>query len=172
MSKFNFDVLCLILENLQDDDSFHSLLLVNKTWSEVVVPILWKDPWKYLKSEREGLLLDVIISHLSDKTRDSLNDDRLTSLYKKPLFDYIGCCKYLKFGELENIIGGYFKEPIIKDELFRLFINENTRITHLYIPHQFNHQIHLLPGAEICLSELEYFHCKSLTDNDVLVGLS
>src|SRR5438046_1302425 len=61
MSKLYGDVLYLILQELQDDKiTLHSCLLVNKTWCEMVIPILWKNPWKNLKRENEKLLLNVI----------------------------------------------------------------------------------------------------------------
>jgi hypothetical protein len=44
MSKLNRDVLYLIFEELKNDKkTFHSCLLVNRTWCEMIIPILWKD---------------------------------------------------------------------------------------------------------------------------------
>ncbi|POG79105.1 hypothetical protein GLOIN_2v1870015 [Rhizophagus irregularis DAOM 181602=DAOM 197198] len=36
-----------------DRNSLHSCLLVNKTWCEIIVPILWKNPWKYLEEDKK-----------------------------------------------------------------------------------------------------------------------
>ncbi|PKK60170.1 hypothetical protein RhiirC2_793724 [Rhizophagus irregularis] len=59
MSNLNNDILYLIFEELQDDDNtLYSCLLVNKTWCETTVPILWKDPWKRLKNGKERSLLN------------------------------------------------------------------------------------------------------------------
>ena len=47
--SLNRDVLYLIFEELQDDkQTLHSCIFVNKLWCEIIVPILWKDPWKYV----------------------------------------------------------------------------------------------------------------------------
>jgi hypothetical protein len=63
--KLNHDVLYLIFKELQDDrKSLYSFLLVNKTWCEMIIPILWSNPWNHLDERKEKLLLNVIISHL------------------------------------------------------------------------------------------------------------
>ena len=70
MSRLNQDVLYFIIEELKDDkQTLFSCILVNKTWCETIIPILWRDPWKSLKKEKEKSLLNVIISHLLDESR-------------------------------------------------------------------------------------------------------
>jgi len=54
----------------------------------------------------------------------------------------------------------------------KLFINKNTRFIDLYIPQHFDHQMHLISGAEHCFSELEYLRCNANIDVDILEGLS
>src|SRR5581483_4082830 len=61
---------------------------------------------------------------------------------------------------------------IIKKEIFNLFINENTRFSHLYIPYQFDYQIHLIPGAKHCFSELEFLSCSTCINDNALIGLT
>jgi len=61
--------------------------------------------------------------------------------------------------------------PIIEKEIFNLFINGNTKFTHLYIPYQFDYQIHLIPGAKHCFSELKFLSCNASINDDVLAGL-
>src|ERR1700722_14335434 len=98
--KLNNDVLYLIFEELQGDEmSLYSCLLVNKTWCETAVPILWRNPWKRLKerrlfkertSDKVGVLLNVIISYLSDESKSKLREHYfLRNSCPKPLFDYI-----------------------------------------------------------------------------------
>src|SRR5256885_4996607 len=99
--KLNEDILYLILQELQDDKrTLHSCLSFNKYWCEIIVPILWENPWKFLKSGKEKLLLRIIVSHLSDESRNKACDF-LTSLHdsydkydKRPLFDYISFCRH------------------------------------------------------------------------------
>jgi hypothetical protein len=161
MSKLNKNILYLIFEELQyDKNALHSCLLVNKIWCETIVPILWKNPWKYLI--RRKVLLKVILSHLSDELKNNLLKNKgIRIFYQGPLFKYISFCRHLNLSEIDNIISIY-KQIKIK-------VNENTKCTHLYILHQFGFQIQLISGAKRCFSNLEFFHCN--TDN-ILVGLS
>ncbi|RIA88657.1 hypothetical protein C1645_877231 [Glomus cerebriforme] len=172
MSELNRDIIYLILKELKDDKkSFHTCILVNKTWCEMIIPILWKDPWKYLKEGNEILLLNVIISHLSDESKEKLTQHYKVLLYHKPLFDYIKFCKHLNLIEIERIINLRF--PIIENEIINLFINENTKFTHLYIgAYQYNYQIHLIPGAKQCFSELQFLSCNTRMNDDILIGLT
>src|ERR1041384_1423827 len=94
MSKLNRDVLYLVFEEFQDDkNTLHSCLFVNKTWFDVIVPILWKNPRKCLRKKRKPLL-NVIISHLSNEIKENLSQD-INILQQKPLINYIGFCRYL-----------------------------------------------------------------------------
>ncbi|RIA94149.1 hypothetical protein C1645_818433 [Glomus cerebriforme] len=168
-----------MFKEIQDDKkTFHSCVSVNKTWCETIIPILWKNPWKFLKREKEELLLNVIISHLSEESRKNLSQsiNFLKNSYQKPLFDYISFCRHLNINQIVRIIDtlisfeGY--KILIKNEIFNLFINENTKFTHLYIPHQFDYQIHLIPGFEDCLSKIEFLSCDTRIDDNILVGLT
>ncbi|GBC31000.2 hypothetical protein GLOIN_2v1765921 [Rhizophagus irregularis DAOM 181602=DAOM 197198] len=60
----------------------------------------------------------------------------------------------------------------IKIVIFNLLINENARFTHLYIPREFDYQIHLIPGAKYCFSQLEFLHCNTSINTNVLIGLA
>ncbi|GBC07735.1 hypothetical protein RclHR1_07660011 [Rhizophagus clarus] len=162
--KLNRDVLYLISVELQDDKStIYSCLLVNKTWCEIIIPMIWRNPWKYLKSGKEKLLLNVMLSHLT-----------LTN--KRPLFNYINFCKHLNLNKIQQIIRTTIHEEIemkkTENDIFNLFINENTKFTHLYIPQQFDRQIHLIPGAKRCLSEIEFLSCNTNINDNVLIGLT
>ena len=146
MSRLNRDILYLIFKELQyDKKSLHSCLLVNKLWCEIIVPILWINPWNKLNKENKKLLLNVILSCLSDELKNTLKNKGIHILYQRPLFDYISFCRHLNLNKIESTISMYnqTEEPTIKDEIFKLFINENTNCTHLYITHRFRLQIHL-----------------------------
>ncbi len=196
MLKLNKDILYLLFKEFQDDEeTLFSFLTVNKTWCETIIPILWRNPWKYFeklkekklkerKLEEEELkknsLLNIIISHLSDELRNNLRSqdvDFLSNSYKRPLFNYISFCKHLNLDNLNEMIDTIdnineeTEFSIIKKEIFNLFINENTRFTHLYISNQFDYQIHLISGAEHCFSKLEFLSCDTSINDNVLVGL-
>ncbi|PKY61628.1 hypothetical protein RhiirA4_486853 [Rhizophagus irregularis] len=183
MSKLNKDILYLIFEELQDDTkTLYSSLSVNKTWCELIVPILWRNPWKFLTNRSEILLFNVIISHLSDESKNNLmiqDNDLFKILLQKPLFNYISFCRHLNLNSIDLII--YFIErnysksniSVIKNEILNLFINENTRFTHLYIPQRFDYQIHLIPGAKHCFSEIVFLSCNTnRVSGNVLIGLA
>ncbi|RIA98328.1 hypothetical protein C1645_812892 [Glomus cerebriforme] len=178
MSKLYKDILYLILIELKNDEkTLVSCLSVNKTWFEIIIPILWKNPWKYLKKGKEKILLNVIISHLSDKSKYNLKrqcNNFSMNTYQKPIYNYIYFCKHLNFDVITmmiNTIDEKSEIPIIKNEIFKLFINGNTKFTHLHIPYQFNYQIHLIPRAKSCFSELEFLKCNTRIDDNVLFGI-
>jgi hypothetical protein len=172
----------LIFKELQHDiKTLFTCLTVNKTWCETIIPILWKNPWKSSLKEKNSLC-NVIISHLSDESRKNLKSqgvDFLTNHYQRPLFNYVNFCRQLNLNNLNKIIStndhivtfSTIKKEIIEKEIINLFINENTRITHLYIPHKFNHQIHLISGVKYCFSELEFLSCSTNIHDNVLIGL-
>ncbi|GBB88148.1 hypothetical protein RclHR1_14690003 [Rhizophagus clarus] len=182
MYKLNKDIFYLIFENLENN--LYSCLLVNKTWCEIVVPMVWRNPWKepfYLRNKQEKLL-KVIISHIPDKTKikeiySFLKDNQIHSLdintYKRPLFDYISFCKHLNLGSIMRIIDVNIASGrlIVRAEILKLFVNKNLRITHLYIPKHFNYQIHLIPGAKSCFSKIEFLRCYTNINNNILTGL-
>ncbi|CAB4444298.1 unnamed protein product [Rhizophagus irregularis] len=107
MIELNRDILYLILKKeLQDDKkALYSCLLVGKTRCEII-PLLLKNPWKYLGKGNEKLLSNIIILHLSDNSRNNLIQhlNYLGSLYQKPLFGYISFCKHLNLIEIRRIV--------------------------------------------------------------------
>src|SRR5437763_837726 len=129
MERLNKDVLILILEELREDkNSLYSCLLVNKTLCEIIVLILWKNPWKYMNSGngKEEPLFNVIISHLSDESRNRLIGQgiNLFNPYRRPLFNYISFCRNLSLCDLSHIIYTsniveYPKRLIVKEELLK-----------------------------------------------------
>ncbi len=117
------DVLYLIFKELQDDKkSLYSFLLVDKTWCKIIIPMLWKDPWKFLSMGKEKFLLDLIISR---------NDLDKGFSHKKPMFDYISFCKHLNLNEIERIIKMYDFMIFKKNEIINLFINGNAKFIYL-----------------------------------------
>jgi hypothetical protein len=177
MSKLIGDVLCIIFEELQDDESsLRSCLSVNKTFSEITIPILWRNPWKFLKNEKEKSFLNTIISHLSDESKNNLNQNNLLEIsYKKPLFNYISFCKHLNLNVIQSIINDNYDKSeglIVRNEILNHFINENTKFTHLYIPYKFDFQIHLVSGAKYSLSGIEFLSCSTRMYDDILSGLT
>ncbi|EXX59780.1 hypothetical protein RhiirA5_428362 [Rhizophagus irregularis] len=179
MLRLNKDVLILILEELKEDgNSLYSCLLVNKTLCDIAVLILWKNPWKYVKKDQP--LFNVIVSHLSDKSKMELYNngiDLFTNSCERLTYNYISFCRNLCLNGLSQIIytshiAEPFKRMIVKDELLKLFINNNTKFTSLSLPDQLGDKIHRITGAEQCFSELEYLYCSTNTSQEILEGFS
>src|SRR5436190_17777286 len=177
MLKLNKDVLFLVIKELQNDrKSLHSCLLVDRTWCEITIPLLWKNPWKFCLIDSAGsiLLFNVILSHLSEGSRENLKQKiDLFVARQQPLFNYISFCRYLNLYILERMtvkrLGRNFEESkisIIRNEIMRLFINRNTKFTHLYLNSHPYFQIHI-SGAEHCFSELIFLQCDIFNDNDL-----
>lgn len=177
MTILNRDVFYLIIEELRNDKkTLISCLSVNKTFCEITVPILWKNPWKFLKLEKKykKLLLNVIISHFSDETKNYLRQcDSLIYLYERPLFNYISFCKHLNFEVIRFMINSFkerSKTSLITNEILKLFINEDMKFSHLYIPKFFDYQLNFT-GTGNCFSEIRYFRCSTDIKDNVLFGL-
>ncbi|CAG8582232.1 14951_t:CDS:2 [Rhizophagus irregularis] len=173
MSILYRDILYPIFEELQyDKKSLASCLRVNKTWCEIVIPILWRNPWEHLTLRRKKLLLNVIISHLSDGARTSINQHFgfYTNSYKRPLFNYISFCRHLNLGVIENVMNAYIQYEEFRNDILRLFINENAEYTHLYMPNYRDY--HLFPGAEQCFSEIKFLRCIGKVKDNTLSMLT
>jgi hypothetical protein len=178
MSDLISDVLYLIFEQLQDDKrTLYSCLSVNKNWCITTIPILWRNPWKSLKRRGGLLLLSIIMSHFSNVSRNKMGEYKfLVDFYQKPLFNYISYCRHLNLNEIQRIINeNIFKKdkiPIIRDEIFNLFINENMKFTHLYVHQNFDQQINLINESEHCFSGIEFLSCSTRIDENILIKLT
>src|SRR2546423_14383267 len=111
MLSINEDVLFLIIKELRNDrKSLHSCLLIDRTWCEATIPILWKNPWKFCRidSAKSILLFNVILLHLSEESRENLKKQKidlfLAVTHQRPLFNYISFWRYLNLYLLERMI--------------------------------------------------------------------
>src|SRR6266498_3788514 len=108
MSIINKDILFLIFEELQYNSKFLFLcLMVNKLWCETMIPILWRNPWRYIKNYKKSSLYYIITSYLSDNTKEFLIRQGIQSfpISQQPLlFDYLSFCKSINVRSLNNII--------------------------------------------------------------------
>jgi hypothetical protein len=182
MVQFNEDVLFLIFEEIKNDKlSLYSCLLVNRTWCVTAVPILWRNPGQYFMINiSRNKLFNMIILHLSEESRVILKNQGMKNLitkkYQRPLFNYISFWKHLDLFLIEDLISqrniGKSNKSIIRNEILKLFINKITKFIQLSIPHNFNYQLHIIPGAEYCLSELESFQCDVDIAQNILKGLA
>jgi hypothetical protein len=172
MAKLNGDIYFYIFQNLRDiihtdinneinyKKSLHSCLLVNKLCCEIIIPILWSDPYKYFY--KKNLLFNIIISHLSDDSIKLLKDksDITEDFQKQKLsFNYIRFCKYLN--NIERIFPN--DSWSLKVEIYKLFISECSSIKCLSSEMLSHSSIYEYPGANTSLSnlyELDYDYSK------------
>ncbi|GBC01041.1 hypothetical protein RclHR1_04040011 [Rhizophagus clarus] len=179
MVYVNENVLIPIFEELNDKKSLYSCVLVNRTWCEAAMPILWRNPGQYFMTNKsKKILFNVISLHLSKESRNILkeqvNDDFITKIYQQPLFNYIKFWKYLNLFLIENIINLSSRKNVmsniaIRNEILKLFINNgNTKFTHLFIPRNFNYQLQYILGVEHCFSNLESLSIPCKTSQNIL----
>jgi hypothetical protein len=139
--------------------SLHSCLLVNKLWCETMIPILWSYPYKYVY--KKNLLLNIIISHLSDNSIKCLKDNHIieTNFQKQQLsFNYVKFCKYLN--DIDNLFFSDYSQ--LKEEVYKLFISEFSAIKFLSfdMKNVREYSICEYPGANISLSNLFELECN------------
>ncbi|PKC01066.1 hypothetical protein RhiirA5_427294 [Rhizophagus irregularis] len=169
MSILYKDILYPIFEELHHDKkSLASCLRVNKIWCEIVIPILWRNPWERSTLWKKEILLNVIISHLSDEARNNFDQhfNFFKNSYKRPLFNYISFCRHLNLEVIENMMNIYIQYEEFRNDVLKLFINKNADYTHLYMPN--NHDYHLIPGVEQCFSEIEFLKCNGKVNDNTL----
>jgi hypothetical protein len=163
MSKLNGDILYHIFQDLNDLNkskryrkSLFPCLLVNKLWCEIMIPILWSYPYKYVN--KKELLFNIIISHLSDNSIKLLKDKNIIkSNFQKQnlLFNYIRFCKYYN-----NIHEIFPNKIILKEEIYKLFISECSSYIKSLSMDMLNYPIYQYPGANISLSNLYELNCN------------
>src|ERR1044071_2600323 len=130
MFKLNKDILYLISKELRDDKrTLYSCLFVNKCLCEIIIAILWKNPWRFLTNGKMEPLFNTIVSHLPD---EFIYDLKGHSHRQRPLFDYICYCRNLDLYELTRIVKDCCDEtevPTYLSEILKRFINGSTRFT-------------------------------------------
>src|SRR5688572_16700596 len=109
MFKLNKDILFLIFEELQDDSkSLFSCLMVNKIWCETVIPVLWRNPWRYnINYFNKSYLFKIFISYLPNDVKEFLINEGIQLpiiSYQPLLFDYFSFCKCINTNIINSII--------------------------------------------------------------------
>ncbi|PKY53012.1 hypothetical protein RhiirA4_470990 [Rhizophagus irregularis] len=104
----------------------YSCLLVNRSWYEMTVPILWKDPFRFLLKDKARNI--IILLYLSEESRDNLRNQEivLKNTYQHSLLNYISFWKYLNLDVLERMIEGFTGTELCFSEL-RSFCSNSTR---------------------------------------------
>jgi hypothetical protein len=191
MLVINEDCLSLIIKELCDDiSSLYSCLLVNRLWCETVVPVLWKDPWKFLNNlkdfKRDKLFLNTILLHLSEESKSHLrNQDNINKYIsipqqqQIPLFNYFDFIKYIRKKyqclNVKNIcsqhFNDYFPKNILEQEVYKLLISECTSLKFLDIT-DIKYPLSKYPEATANLSSISELQCKSCDDENLFYKLA
>ncbi|PKY26736.1 hypothetical protein RhiirB3_442156 [Rhizophagus irregularis] len=167
----------MISENFQNDRiSLYSCLLVNRSWCEAIVPLLWKIPGYILLTEKaENIIFNIILSHFSEESRDVLMKkgiDLFTEIYQKPSFNYIHFWRHLDLHLFDRIITRNFDKSdisMIRNELLKLFVNNNTNFISLFFPYDYKCQVN---WNIRCFSNLKYFYFCNDIDQNILKELA
>ncbi|CAG8519948.1 7694_t:CDS:1 [Funneliformis mosseae] len=145
-----------ILEYLYDDTiSLHSCLLVNRSWCEITIPILWRNPFgRDLTAKRYILLINTYMSRLSMEERGSID-----STIEKSTFDY---STFLRVFDCEKILLAFrcwaipFSSFSLFKPLIQHFIYNSPKFDRVDFKKNmlFNDNIFLFPGARQSFAKL------------------
>ena len=162
MSSLNKDILFLIFEELQDDSkSLFSCLLVNRIWCETVIPVLWRNPWRYdINYSNKSYLFTIFISYLPNDVKEFLTSEGIQLppiSYQSPLFDYLSFCRSINTNVMNCIIStgassGYY-QFLLQQEFYNILMRKCSELKYLDME-SIEHQIFYFPEAKICLDSL------------------
>lgn len=190
MAKLTHDCLYIIFEELEDDNNtLYSCLLMNRTICETVIPILWRDPWKFCQNNNKlKILYNTIISLLPPDSKLLLinNDINIFNTFSpKPLFNYISYLKTLNAIDIDNMIKDltdfqkytYIKynpnnKFLLGKEIMKMIMNLglNLRILSLYKCNV--KEFYKFPGARECLKNIVKLECTINLDPSIFYGLA
>jgi hypothetical protein len=176
MSKLNQDILLLIFEELQDDSkTLFSCLMVNRTWSETVIPILWKDPWRYnIDYSTKDKLFDIIAFYVYDDIKEFLTEQGLLLISRKPpLFDYLSFCKSINVDVIRNIstIGSSITcdQFYLQEKFYNILIKKSIKFLDM---RTIKHQLFYFPEAKDHLKSICELTCDSSIDSSYFYGFA
>ncbi|GBB89278.1 hypothetical protein RclHR1_15980004 [Rhizophagus clarus] len=179
MSKFHKDTLFLIFEELQNDPkSLLSCLLVNKLWFETVVPILWKNPWRYaINYGNKNSLFVIITFDLPNDTKEFLSRQGIqlpSTSYKSLSSNYLSFCKSINVEIMNEIISigstSIYDQFLLQQEIYSLLIRKCRDMKYLDMI-SLKHQIFYFPEAT-CLKSLCELKCDTSIDSSYFYGLA
>jgi hypothetical protein len=179
MSKLNKDTLFLIFEELHNDPkSLLSCLLVNKLWFETVIPILWKNPWRFAinYSDKNSLFVTLTFD-LPNNTKELLTRQGIklpSTSYKSLSSNYLSFCKSINVEIINDIISigstSVYDQFLLQQEIYSLLIRKCREMKYLDMI-SLKHQIFYFPEAT-CLASLSELRCDTSIDSSYFFGLA
>jgi hypothetical protein len=181
MSTLNKDILFLIFEELRDDSkSLFSCLMVNRFWCEIVVPILWKNPWCYknVNYSNKSNLFIIIAHYLFDDIKEFVTNKEIllpSVLEKSLLFDYLSYCRSINVDTINSIItigsSLAFNQFFMQQEFYYLFMKKCPELKYLNM-RSIEHQLFYFPEAKAHLELLCELKCDTSIDPTYFYGLA
>ncbi|RIA83119.1 hypothetical protein C1645_787075 [Glomus cerebriforme] len=195
------DCLREIFENLADDKkSLRTFLLVNRLWCETVVPILWRDPFKFKRSysfdsEFWMTITRTLLSCLPEESiilfrHNGINPSILSlkenSDYerKTTLFDYVGYCQNISCQdiyemipqilgqEISNDLSWYYNSSLIENELWKLFMSKCSTLKYIELPNIPIDYYNSLNNKGLCLTHLVELECSTSKSSQLFLDLA
>jgi hypothetical protein len=178
MSILNKDILLLLFDELHDNSKFlFSCLMVNRFWCETVIPILWKNPWRYaINYHKKISLYTIITSYLSDDIKKFLKKEGLgIQISSHPLiFDYLAFCRSIDIKIIDDIISigsstDYYRF-LLQEEVYSFLIRKCPEIKYLNMCGTYD--IINLPEAKTRLESLCELTCDTWIDSKYFYRLA
>ncbi|CAB4460362.1 unnamed protein product [Rhizophagus irregularis] len=152
--------------------------MVNKTWCETVIPILWRNPWCYdINYDNKSYLFAIIAYYLTDDIKEFLKIQRgLPQIScQSLLFDYLSYCRSININIINKIIsnGSFlaYNQFLLQQEFYNLFMKKSTEFRYLDM-RSIKHQIFYFPEAKIRLESLCEIKCDTSIDSSYFYGLA
>src|SRR5438045_109017 len=180
MSKLNKDVLFLIFEELQDDSkSLFSCLMVNRIWCETVIPVLWRNPWRYgINYSNKSYLFTIFISYLPNDIKEFLVSEGIqlpSASSQLLLFDYLSFCKSINAKIMNRIIStgtsSDYDQFLLQQEFYNILMRKCSELKYLDMG-SIKHQIIYFLEAKTRLDSPCELSCDTSTDVSYFYGLA
>jgi hypothetical protein len=190
MTKLTHDCLYIIFEELEDDNNtLYSCLLMNRTVCETVIPILWRNPWKFChKTLKLKILYNTIISLLPLDSKLLLinNDINIFNTFSpKPLFNYIKFLKTLNAFDINKMIKDLTNfqnfihiklnpnnKILLGKEIMKMIMNFGSNLKILSLNECNFKEFYKFPGAKGCLENIVKLECTINLEPSIYHGLA
>jgi hypothetical protein len=201
MTSLPSQCLLKIFENVSIKKNFfnhkilHNCILVNKQWSSLAIPILWRNPLEIFSFEDDDCIISIMktyITSISQESKDSLTKNGLQlseEIFRQTTYDYPSYLQILKYQKLYDAISlllekyfhkgdseKVFHQLQLLDHILRMFMNKCRKIYRIDISDVPSHNkiIHfpLLPDSNKCLSNITEFYYKGKDHSQFLYILS
>ncbi|CAG8456032.1 9620_t:CDS:1 [Acaulospora morrowiae] len=155
ISRLPCEVLEEVFNYLSSDSNFlYNCLLVDKLWCQIIVRILWRNPWNYYslsKSMFWSRITRTIVSMIPRESekfmlQNGIDILSISTTGRSHMFNYLGYCKYLSFKELHRIrreileqiptlsdFERSHKEFILEKEIYSLFTSRSYSLAYLQL---------------------------------------